>query len=84
MESSTSNSNMTFVDDEFKTLAPHNLKRWLLITVLGFIATVTIYVTVKIFLKNRHRLETIHLFIINELIGNVDKKTNYFFFWVNL
>ena len=71
MESSNSNSNMTFFNEEFKTLAPHNLKHWPLIIVLGFIATVTIYVTVKIFLKNRHRLETIHLFIINELIGKV-------------
>ena len=59
------NINMTLVDEEFKTLAPG------IITVPGLISTFTIYVTGKIFLKNRHLLETIHLFIINELIGKV-------------
>ena len=76
MESSTLNSNMTFDDEEFRTL---NYKTGLII-VPGFIATFTIYVTLKIFLKNRHRLETFHLFIINELIGKVDNSlTNYSF-----
>ena len=76
MESSTLNSNMTIGDEEFKTLR-HETG---LVIVSGFIATFTIYVALKIFLKNRHRLETFHLFILNELIGKVDNSlTNYLF-----
>ena len=63
MEPFTGNSTLTFVNEEFLTLAPG------LITVPGLIAVFTIYVTMKIFLKNRHKLETIHLFIINGLLG---------------
>ena len=65
MESVTGNKTLAFVNEDL-TLAP------VLITGPGFIAIFTIYVTVKIFQKNRHKLETIHLFIINGLIGKVN------------
>ena len=65
MESVPNNRAFTFVNEDL-TLAP------VLLTVTGFIAIFTIYVTVKIIQKNRHKLETIHLFIINGLIGKVN------------
>ena len=49
MESSTLNCNMTFGDEEFITLK-HKTG---LIIVPGFIATFTIYVTLKIFSEEK-------------------------------
>ena len=67
----SSNDNCTFVNEEFLRYVPG-----LIIVPYLIIASFAAFVAVKIFLKNRHNWEPMHLVTINGLIGN--KSINFF------